>query len=577
MILISRPPDVPTPPPIQTLDDDLIAFLQRPYEDGVTTGGDFSIANLAPSNPVTRDRLLGYAYAVYDTFVSRQFPTRSTPSAHTALLLPLLELLHGLHPHNSPVALLLGCVYHHHNLIQRSLQINRHILQHDPDNVSAMCNLGVNLRLMNFPVEAFEYWWRALQLSPINWDILDNMLETFLGSNSLGGTSPAVFDEPTSHVLQTHRQALQMCNFVLGHLPENPVRKEEVHRAQNTFCRRALLLRSLQEVGEWADLVDGIEIGINTLALPRPFLPVDSIRPRKATLDDLLLQIHSIGMSIRDKTNRDISSRDRLLNPRDAFPTASVEYGSLDPLPSPEASGWRMLQPTLLLFPQETLRLPRMLWPSTQGSLPSIAPSTIAEILRDDTEIERLKALTNVATSRLLRTWAMRVQDLPEFQPPTTQDDTLSATVPGSVFHATKSLAILADYLALSLSPTAMSYNDLGILLSSLDTQPSTSRSSGSSSSGVTTGHNLSRVYFEAGLEAEPYNAHLLTNLGSYWRKEGNYEEAIRYYQLSLTRNPEFAVARIYLERTLEEIECAPLHDPGVVLTPLAGRISKEI
>lgn len=38
--------------------------------------------------------------------------------------------------------------------------------------VSAMCNLGVNLRLMDLPVQAFECWWKALQLSPVNWDIL---------------------------------------------------------------------------------------------------------------------------------------------------------------------------------------------------------------------------------------------------------------------------------------------------------------------------------------------------------------------------------------------------------------------
>lgn len=35
-----------------------------------------------------------------------------------------------------------------------------------------MCNMGVTLRVMGLPVPAFEYWWKALQLSPINWDIL---------------------------------------------------------------------------------------------------------------------------------------------------------------------------------------------------------------------------------------------------------------------------------------------------------------------------------------------------------------------------------------------------------------------
>lgn len=35
-----------------------------------------------------------------------------------------------------------------------------------------MCNLGVILRLMDITVEAFGYWWKALQLSPTNWDVL---------------------------------------------------------------------------------------------------------------------------------------------------------------------------------------------------------------------------------------------------------------------------------------------------------------------------------------------------------------------------------------------------------------------
>jgi len=359
------------------------------------------------------------------------------------------------------------------------------------------------------------------------------MLETFLGSGGFGNTLP---DDSTPHILQTRRQALQMCNFVIGHLPENPVRMEEVHRAQNVFCLRAQLLRSLQEVGEWEDLVDGIEIGISTpLALPRPSSPAGSVRSNKATLDDLLLQVHFVGTTICDQTNPDTSSRDDFPRPRDdASPVASVEHEGFDPVRSPETPGWRILKPTLLLFPEEALRLPLMLWPSTQGSLPSIAVSTTPGNSQDDARMEWLKALTNTATSRLLRTWATRVRDLLGAQPSATRDHILSTTVPGSTFHATRSLTLLADYLALSLSPTTTSYNDLGVLLSSLDSQPRISRSSRSTSPVRTTGGNLSRVYFEAGLEVDPHNALLLTNLGSYWKKERNYEEAIRSVPPSL-------------------------------------------
>lgn len=348
------------------------------------------------------------------------------------------------------------------------------------------------------------------------------MLETFLGSKGFNDTSLAMINDPTPHILQMRQQALRVCNFVMEHLSENPLRMEEVHRAQNTFCLRARLLRSLQEAGGWEDLVDGIEIGINTT--------LTSVPPKKATLDDLLLQVHGIGTSICSEATSETSSRNGSLSPHDCGPPApSVGHEGSDVSRCPEAPEWRILQPTLLLFPEEALRLLLMLWPSTHGSLPCTAVSTAPGNSGDDARIERLKASTNATTSRLLRTWATRVQHLLESNSPTPQDHAVPATVPASIFQATRSLAVLAEYLALSLSPTAMSYNDLGVLLSSLNNQPGVSRSSKSSSQGGITGHDLSRVYFEAGLEAHPHNVHLLTNLGSYWKKERDYEEAIRF------------------------------------------------
>jgi hypothetical protein len=129
----------------------------------------------------------------------------------------------------------------------------------------------------------------------------DNMLETFLGSGIFSGTTPGLSDSNTSHTLELRRQALRICNFAMGHLSENPVKVEEVHRAQNVFRLRASLLRSLQEVGEWEDLVEGIEIGINATVAP----PSLSVQPGKVTLDHLLLQVYRIGKSIHDSTDVD--------------------------------------------------------------------------------------------------------------------------------------------------------------------------------------------------------------------------------------------------------------------------------
>ena len=189
MIIVSRPPDVPTPSPVQTLDDDLDDFLQGSCR-GPAAAGSFPIATQTLNNPEFRDRLLAYAYGIYDTFVTRQLPDQSIPPHHTVLLLPLLELLHESHPSNSSIALLLGSVYYHQDFTQRCLQINNHILQYEPHNVhfypspslkydlritaqaSAICNLGAALYTMDLRVQAFEWWWKGLQSSPTNWDIL---------------------------------------------------------------------------------------------------------------------------------------------------------------------------------------------------------------------------------------------------------------------------------------------------------------------------------------------------------------------------------------------------------------------
>lgn len=189
----------------------------------------------------------------------------------------------------------------------------------------------------------------------------------------------------------------------------------------------------------------------------------------------------------------------------------------------------KILQPTLLLFPEEVLRLPLMIWPSTNGSLFSVALAAGSDSTQDDVRIELLKASTNAATSRLLRIWASRVQEFLETQPSTGQAHATPVAVPCSAFQATQSLIVLADYLALSLHPTAVLYNYLGILLSSIDSQSRVSRSSESSSTNEITSQNLSRLYFEAGLGADPHNTYLLINLGSYWKKERNYKEAIRF------------------------------------------------
>ena len=88
------------------------------------------------------------------------------------------------------------------------------------------------------------------------------------------------------------------------------------------------------------------------------------------------------------------------------------------------------------------------------------------------------------------------------------------------------SLSIMFYYLALSLSPSPSTYNNMGIVLSSVSTSVLQVSPEGETS--VLTGTNLARIYYTAGLQMDPNHPHLLTNLGSLFKDQGNLEEAIR-------------------------------------------------
>ena len=139
-LLISRLRGQKYPPPIPTLGN-LEHFLTKPFEgrppsaNSQLLGSPLSVPG--PLDPTKRDGLLSYAYSLYDTFVTGESPAGpdGPVSAHAPMLMPLLELLHGLDPSHLQTTLLLGCVYHHQGLHQRALDVNRELLGRYPNNV----------------------------------------------------------------------------------------------------------------------------------------------------------------------------------------------------------------------------------------------------------------------------------------------------------------------------------------------------------------------------------------------------------------------------------------------------------
>jgi len=139
-VLISRLRGQKYPPPIPTLGN-LEHFLAKPFEgQPQSTHGrlpESSFPVPGPLDPTKRDGLLSYAYSLYDTFVTGESPAGpdGPVAAHASMLLPLLELLHGLDSSHLQTALLLGCVYHRQGLHQRALDVNRELLERYPSNV----------------------------------------------------------------------------------------------------------------------------------------------------------------------------------------------------------------------------------------------------------------------------------------------------------------------------------------------------------------------------------------------------------------------------------------------------------
>ena len=139
-VLISRLRGQMYPPPISTLGN-LEHFLAKPFESQPRSADvqarESSFPVPGPLDPTKRDGMLSYAYSLYDTFVTGESPAGpdGPVPAHAPMLLPLLELLHGLDPSHLQTALLLGCVHHRLGLHQRALNVNRELLERYPNNV----------------------------------------------------------------------------------------------------------------------------------------------------------------------------------------------------------------------------------------------------------------------------------------------------------------------------------------------------------------------------------------------------------------------------------------------------------
>ncbi|KAI0825131.1 glycosyl transferase family 41-domain-containing protein [Trametes gibbosa] len=503
----------------------------------------------ALSNGLARDAMIAYAYHLYDSPGPQGTPLgltsvpilhlptshhRAPDSTYRDRLLPLLLLLRQLHPDHLPTLLLLACTYYALGDLHASLAISHHILAINADYVEAMSNIGTTMKALGKIEQAYEWWWKALQLRPTYWDALDNIL------GSTFALSQATLDN--AQRLAYYRQALGVCQYVQRHALDDSGRlvvtlqPADVPRLQRAVFTSGTIYATLGPTHFERAILDYARAIQFVL---RPPFPVSE--GEQYTLRDLLLATCAASHHMCAETN---SSRSSVL---ESHLRAHFDHPTLDLLHAVRASGEELLHallragggvlPTPLLLPEQISRLRTLLFPRSNGVLPSICTRGSNGDLRPPPE--SVHQQTSSMLSTILLTLAKRFQDN------VLGDAVLPET--GGTLRASTSVVILLYYLALAWTPAPATYNNLGIVLSHI------AEGRTGADGGVLDGTALAHTYYTAGLQMDPTHPHLLTNLGSLLKDQGQTEQAIRLYTKAVEQKPDFDIALANLGNAIKD------------------------
>ncbi|KAI0778188.1 TPR-like protein [Trametes elegans] len=467
-------------------------------------------------------------------------PPEETPDhIYRNRLLPLLLAMRELHPNHIPVLLLLACTYYALGDLETSLSISQHILSLNENYVEAMSNIGTTMKALGQTEKAYEWWWKALKLRPTYWDALDNIL----------GMTFTLAQGTADHTrrLAYYRQALVVCQYVQRNVLDTndrlvvPLQPGDVPRLQRAIFTSGTIYATLAPSNLERAITDysrAIELAV------RP--PTPLTEGEQYTLRDLLLAACAAGhIMCSDSDSSGIPEisgvfqndfRARLGDPTIDF--VYVVRASGEQLLTALLRAGGGVLPTPLLLPEQVSRLPMLLFPRTDGVLPAICIRTPGGALRPPPEKVRLQ--TNGMTSTILLTLAKRFQD-----------NVLGGMVlPGSdgKLRVSTSIVILLYYLALAWSPVPSTYNNLGIVLSGI-----TDGRTGADGE-LLDGMGLARTYYTAGLQMDPKHPHLLTNLGSLLKDQGQTEQAIKMYMKAVEQKPDFDIALANLGNAIKDV-----------------------
>ncbi|RPD82549.1 TPR-like protein [Lentinus tigrinus ALCF2SS1-7] len=511
----------------------------------------------AGSNPLTtnlaRDAMMAYAYFLYDSPGPGSTPLGltsvpifyATPESDTTdytyrnRLLPLLLTLVEYHPQHLPILLLLACTYHALGDFDASLSISHRILSLNPQYVEAMSNIGTTMKALNQTEKAYEWWWKALQLRPTYWDALDNILGmTFtLAHNAADHGRRLVY----------YRQAQGVCQYVQKHVFNSDGRlsqhlqPNEIPRLQRAVFTNGTIYATLGPTNVDRAILEHAR-ALELVFRPPPPTP----EAEQYVLRDILLATCAAGHIMCSESTPNLPG----LSSIGIFqPDVSSRLGdpSLNFLYLVRTSGDQLFHallqagggvlPTPLLLPEQVTQLRALLFPQTKGVLPAICTRTASGELKPPPDSVRQQ--TNGMTNTVLLTLAKRFQD-----------NTLgNATLPGTNgLRISTSVVILLYYLALTLSPAPSTFNNLGIVLSGI------SESRSGQDGQLLDGTALARMFYTAGLHLDGKHPHLLTNLGSLLKDQGQSDQAIKLYTKAVEQKPDFDIALANLGNAIKDV-----------------------
>ncbi|PSS37737.1 hypothetical protein PHLCEN_2v430 [Hermanssonia centrifuga] len=538
-------------------------MLRAVDEADISSTSDDRVDPQAPNpfaSSISRDALLAYTYHLYHSQNSQvpgmtPIPLNCTPPIIDNVeqvcklqILPLLVILRSLHPQDTSILLLMACTYHALRDFDSSLTLSQEILRLEPNSAEAMCNIGTTMMSIGQHDQAYEWWWRALQVHPLYWDAVDHLL------NFLFPLAQQTHNSQHSSTL--YARALDVCSFVERKAVASngrlllPVPTHQLHRLQKVFftCATIRMMTTDNISDALRDYFRALELVIYP---PTPRSDGDAY-----TMRELILAIFVAGYLIQSTSDDPVPIEilEILGVPGGSAPidAIAIAQSGFDVFRAVRASGDRLVTallnitgnalPFLLLLPEHVARVPMVLFPGSMGVLPGIcaqAPNSSHLQMPPD----NVRNQANLMTSSVLLALAKRYQDL----------SSADVAIPGltGTLNVNYSLSILFYYFALSLSPSPSTYNNMGIILSTMAyvSPHAIHRTKRREFSGPA----LAKVYYTAGLQMDPSHPHLLTNLGSLHKDEGNLEEAMKLYSKAIYLKPDFDIALVNMGNAVKD------------------------